>query len=142
MKATTRVLYSLLGCLESVRPCTEPTGEETVDLAVRGHMLRWVVGFISERFGRVRCNEARSRYSEYQYGLPQGSCLSPILFNVFFRDMFEGLVLDPELRVAVYADDICVTAVGTTVEAAVLKLSQALGEVEVWGQRNRTRFDK
>ena len=98
--------------------------KKLIDLGVRGHMLRWIGDFISERFGRVRCNEARSRYTEYRYGLPQGSCLSPVLFNVFFRDIFETLASDPEVRVAVYADDICVTAIGITVEAAVHKLSR------------------
>ena len=116
--------------------------KKLIDLGVRGRMLRWILDFTSERFGRVKCNEAQSRYREFRYGLPQGSCLSPILFNLFFRDIFAASIADRDIRAAVYADDICVTVIGDTVEVAARKLSKFLESVDAWGKENRVRFDK
>ena len=116
--------------------------KKLINLGLRGRMLRWIMDFISERFGRVRIDGEHSRYREYRYGLPQGSCLSPILFNVFFSDMFPAEISDPNIRVGVYADDICVTVVGETTEQVARKLSEQLELVERWGRKNRVRFDK
>ena len=116
--------------------------KKLIDLGVRGRLLRWTADFISERMGRVRYNDARSGYREYRYGLPQGSCLSPILFNVFFRDVFKAEINDRNVKVAVYADDISVTVEAASAREAAKQLSLLLGAVEQWGYRNRVRFDK
>ena len=105
-------------------------------------MLRWIFNFVQGRMGRVRCNNAQSTLKEYRYGLPQGSFLSPILFNVFFRDVFRVDVNSADLNAAVYADDISITATGRTVEAAAAKLTKALESVDKWGKQNKVRFDK
>ena len=116
--------------------------KKLIDFGVRGRMLIWVKDFISERFGRVRIEGGRSRYTEYRYGLPQGSCLSPILFNVFLSDIFSKHIVDACIRIGVYADDICLTAIGSTTEEAVERLSKALGRIDSWGRKNRVHFEK
>jgi len=65
-----------------------------IRLGLKGRALRWIADFLSDRFACVRYDDVRSRYREFRYGLPQGSCLSPILFNVFLRDVFTPDDLD------------------------------------------------
>ena len=124
------------------RVCRNGLIMKLIKLGVRGRLLRWIVDFISKRMGRVRCNGEQSEYREYRYGLPQGSCLSPILFNVFFSDMFPSVIADKDIRVAVYADDICITVIGDTMDETAQKLSGVLDTVDLWGKKNRVRFDK
>jgi len=112
-----------------------------INRGLGGRALRWIVDFLTNRNSRVKFDTATSRYREFRYGLPQGSCLSPILFNVFLSDVFEADHFEQDTDGGVYADDIRVSALGDTVEEASVKLSQMLLDVRLWGRKNRVRFD-
>ena len=58
--------------------------------------------FLSNRQQRTKINNAFSRYSEITYGVPQGSILSPLLFNIYICDIFFDII---ECGIASYADD-------------------------------------
>ena len=50
--------------------------------------LRIMESFLSNRQQRAKINNAFSRYSEIIYGVPQGSILGPLLFNIYLRHIF------------------------------------------------------
>ena len=58
--------------------------------------------FLSNRQQRTKINNAFSRYSEIVYGVPQGSILSPLLFNICICDIFFDII---ECDIASYVDD-------------------------------------
>ena len=61
---------------------------------VNGRLLKWLKAFLLNRRARVRFDGERSRFREYKYGLPQGSRLSPILFNIFMSDILNMISLN------------------------------------------------
>ena len=63
--------------------------------------LRIMESFLSYIQQRTKINNAFSRYSEIIYGVPQGSILGPLLFNVCICDRFFDII---ECDVASYAD--------------------------------------
>ena len=63
--------------------------------------LRIMESFLSNRQQRTKINNAFSRYSEIIYGVPQGSTLGPLLFNVYICDIFFDII---ECDIASYAD--------------------------------------
>ena len=64
--------------------------------------LKLVNNYLSNRKQRVKVNESYSSWDKILFGVPQGSILGPLLFNIFICDMFYFL---DDYNVANYADD-------------------------------------
>ena len=60
---------------------------------IRGTALSWFASYLSGRKIRVKCSVASSgktEYSNYEpvyYGTPQGSCLAPLIYLIFTKDL-------------------------------------------------------
>ena len=64
--------------------------------------LRLMHSYLTDRYQRVKINNSYSLWSLIKHGVPQGSILGPILFNIFLCDMF--FMVD-NIDIASYADD-------------------------------------
>ena len=64
--------------------------------------LKLVHDHLSNRKQRVKVNDAYSSWKDIFYGVPQGSILGPLLFNIHLCDLFYFL---EDLDIASYADD-------------------------------------
>ena len=64
--------------------------------------LRLVHDYLSNRKQRLKLNENFSSWRDKEYGVPQGSILGPLLFNICLCDLFYFL---DNLDIASHADD-------------------------------------
>ena len=85
-----------------------------VTAGISGRLLHFVRDFLSERRMKVRVGEATSEYRIVNCGVPQGSVLSPLLFNSVLAGLPSRLPqeCDFPLGIAIYADDIALWVSG------------------------------
>ena len=82
-----------------------PHGLLTVKLRAYGlseHACDLIASYLSNRYQRVKIQNSRSDWRMLRKGLPQGSILGPLLFNVFINDMFHFI---EKCTLYNYADD-------------------------------------
>ena len=76
-----------------------------------GSILGWLESFLTNRSAHVKFQGAKSRELEFENGTPQGSALSPFLFNVLM-DQVISIKVPKGVTILSYADDLCIVIKG------------------------------
>ena len=84
--------------------------------------LKLMQSYISERKQRTKINQAYSSWEEILFGVPQGSILGPILFNIFLSYLF--LVVQ-NVDIASYADDSTIYDAGDNIDEVIFSLQES-----------------
>lgn len=97
-------------------------------MGITGTTLVWVKNVLAGRSFQVAVGAAKSTPHPIQRGVPQGSILSPLLFNILLSDLH----VPHHSHLLIYADDITIISRATTLTDSQHQLQEAATALERW----------
>lgn len=107
-------------------------------LGLRGHLPRFIQGFLTGRSFRVRLGTAVSGPHSQEMGVPQGSVLSVTLFSIKINSIVNAI--GPDVHKCLYVDDYTISYSSRYMASIERKLQTALYRLTEWANKNGFRF--
>ena len=98
-----------------------------IDTPLADNTVRWLSAYLKGRMASCRYNYTTSPQRHTRAGVPQGSCISPVLFNFFVSTYPHSTHLTTS-----YADDFTDSASSTDYTSAAAALSEHANRVSLW----------
>ena len=101
--------------------------------------LTLIHSYLSNRKQRVKINGSYSTWRETNLGVPQGSVLGPLLFNIYITDLFH---LMNGTEICNYADDTTLYSCDREVKNVITKLEQNANHLITWFPENHMKLNE
>ena len=95
--------------------------------------LQFIYSYLTERKQRTKVNNSLSSWEIIKTGVPQGSILGPLLFNIYMNDIFW---FTPDINIANYADDTTPYAIEDSTQQLITILEQNTEKILEWYSDN------
>ena len=107
-------------------------------IGLKGNLPKFISNFLSNRCFRVKVGSSFSDVYEQEQGVPQGSILSPTLFNIKINNIIK--CLDDDVNCSLYVDDFLICYRSKDMKTIETKLQKNLNKIEKWTVENGFKF--
>ena len=105
---------------------------------VRGVALKWFEAYLLNRSQYVCIDGVSSPNLSINKGVPQGSILGPLLFNIYINDL---VYCSPKLKFIMYADDSNILYHDRDVDSLVRVMNEELDKIADWLTKNKLHLN-
>lgn len=102
-------------------------------IGIGGRLYNWIMDILTGRKIQVKVGSEVTIEFDVDNGIPQGSVISPILFNIMINYIFSKF--DGCIKSALYADDGAIWMRGRNVSYVLGNIRKAIREVEMWSYK-------
>jgi hypothetical protein len=113
-----------------------------MEAGVLGKAHKWFRSYLNDRTARVKYGESQAVDIGLTHGIPQGSVLGPILFNIYMANLAHKLDLKrteyTDLNFHIYADDVLlyISCKPDSLTQTAAKMSNIIEMVNEWMKQN------
>ena len=100
---------------------------------IRGPPLTLIENYLKDREQTTNINNYKSNRLTINVGVPQGSCLGPLLFLLYINDMH----LCTKFNIKLFADDACLSLNNKNPNILEAEINKELENVNRWLQNNK-----
>jgi hypothetical protein len=104
-------------------------------------VVKWLKSYLASRECAVRGRGKLSNFVKMQRGVPQGSCLSPLLFSLYTHDISK--IFKNRCNYHIYADDIqlYISCKISELNEAVQIMNFILEDIAIWSERHGLKLN-
>lgn len=113
--------------------------DKLYNYGIRGPFLSLLTNYLADRSQTVVIGKVRSARSPLCSGVPQGSILAPVLFNLYVNDLSDSILY---CRVVQYADDTLLISRHIEYATAVKNLQHDCEQLMEWFENNVIGINK
>lgn len=101
------------------------------------HLIKIIQSFLSNRKFNIKISDTLSSARKIEAGVPQGSCLSPLLYIQYIND----LPSTPHVSISLFADDTMFYSSNTAKNIAIIRLQRQTNVANDWIKKWRLKLN-